>query len=76
LLNLDGVHGTDCPVAFWYHHPSIVPEVGAEFIQMPDKSLYCRSVSDGAYSPVHDVREGSSVDLGMEYSGNHPTLPS
>ena len=61
FLNLDGVHGWECPVKFWYHHSAVVPQPGAEFMQTPDGKLYCRVAVDGKYQLRGEVKEGDKV---------------
>ena len=67
LLNLDAVHGRDCPVRFWYHHAGVKPIAGAVFLQTPDGKLYCRSVVDSAYQPAREVNEGSEIQIGGQF---------
>ena len=47
LLSLDGIHGWNCPVKFWYHHPAVPPEAGTQFLQTPDGKLHYRVIADG-----------------------------
>ena len=63
FLNLDGIHGQSCPVKFWYHHPAVHSESGVEFLQTPDRKLYCRVGSGGKYRPRGLVKEGDQVEL-------------
>ena len=63
VLNLDGIHGQNCPVKFWYHHPAVNSESGVEFLQTPDGKLYCRVGSGGKYRPQGLVREGDRVEF-------------
>lgn len=67
LLNLDGVHGWRCPVKFWYHHPAVTPAPGAEFLQAPDRKLYCRAVVEGAYQDPREVKQGDEIELGAGF---------
>ena len=68
LLNLDGVHGSEFPVKFWYHHPQVTPIAGAAFLQTPDGTLYCRPSSAGAYQAARQVQQGDRIALGDEFS--------
>jgi hypothetical protein len=63
FLNLDGIHGQNCPVKFWYHHPALRSESGIEFLQTPDGKLYCRVGSGGKYRPRGQVKEGDRVEI-------------
>jgi hypothetical protein len=67
LLNLDAVHGSSCPVRFWYHHAGVKPIAGAAFLQTPDGKLYCRSVVDGGYQPGREVKEGGEIQIGGQF---------
>jgi len=62
-LSLDGIHGWDCPVKFWYHHPAAPAAVGVEFLQTPDGELYCRLVSEGRYEPRGSVGKGAQLEI-------------
>jgi len=63
LLNLDGIHGWNCPVKFWYHHAALTPEPGVEFLQTPDGKLCCRAASEGNYEPRATVKQGDQIDI-------------
>jgi hypothetical protein len=63
FLNLDGIHGQNCPVKFWYHHPAVHSESGVEFLQTPDGKLYCRVGNGGTYRGRGLVKEGDRVEL-------------
>jgi len=67
LLNLDGVHGSRCPVKFWYHHPAVSPAPGAEFLQTPDGKLYARASVDGAYRVRGEVEQGDEIEIGAGF---------
>ena len=68
LLNLDGVHGHELPVKFWYHHGGLTPIPGARFLQTPAGKLYCRAVVGGVYEAAREVGEGERIPLGAEFS--------
>ena len=68
LVNLDGVHGSICPVRFWYHHPQVRRTPGAVFVQTPDGDLWCRAVVDGRYREAEPVQTGSQVPIGRRFS--------
>ncbi len=68
LLNLDGIHGWNCPVKFWYHHPAVLPEAGTQFLQTPDGKLHYRVVADGKLLAHGEVKEGTRF-------GDRPTRP-
>ena len=61
LLNLDGIHGWNCPVKFWYHHPAVLPEAGTQFLQTPDGKLHYRVIADGKMLSHGEVKEGSQI---------------
>jgi hypothetical protein len=61
LLSLDAIHGTNCPVKFWYHHPAVAPETGTHLLQTPDGKLYYRVVVDGKLLSHGEAREGSRI---------------
>ena len=61
LLNLDAIHGRDCPIKFWYHHPAASPEAGTQLLQTPDGKLYYRVVVDGKLLSHGEAREGSRI---------------
>ena len=61
LLSLDAIHGRNCPVKFWYHHPAVPPEAGIEFLQTPDGKLHYRVVADGKLLSHGEVKEGSQI---------------
>jgi cytochrome c-type biogenesis protein CcsB len=67
LLNLDGVHGSVCPVKFFYHHPAVAARSGVEFIQAPDGKLYCRTGADGKYLQHGEVREGNRIKAAADF---------
>jgi hypothetical protein len=62
-LNLDGIHGQNCPVKFWYYHPAASAESGIEFLQTPDGKLYCRVGSGGTYRARGLVKEGDRIEM-------------
>jgi hypothetical protein len=68
LVNLDGVHGSICPVRFWYHHPQVDRTPGAIFAQTPDGELWCRPVVDGQYRDAQPVEVGGQVPIGGRFS--------
>ena len=61
LLNLDGIHGWNCPVKFWYHHPAVLPEAGTQFLQTPEGKLHYRVIADGKMLSHGEVKEGSQI---------------
>lgn len=50
LLNFDGIHGWSSPVKFWFHHQASAPEASTEFVQAPNRKLYCRTALDGKFT--------------------------
>ncbi len=60
-LSLDGIHGWNCPVKFYYHHPSVPPQPGTQFLQTPDGKLHYRVVADGKLVAHGEVREGTKI---------------
>ena len=67
LLNLDGMHGWNSPVKFWYHHPAIKPEPGVEFLQTPDGKLYCRTADQGSYQARGEVKPGDTIKMAAQF---------
>jgi len=67
LLNLDGIHGWNCPVKFWYHHPAVAPQSGVAFFQTSDGELYCRVAWDGKYEPKGAVTQGQSIEIAGQF---------
>lgn len=63
LLNLDGVHGLQCPVKFWYHHPAVSPAPGTDFFQTPNGKLYCRVSAEGKYKNLGEVTVGDPIEV-------------
>ena len=61
LLSLDAIHGWDCPVKFWYHHPAVAPETGTQFLQTPEGRLYYRVVADGKLLSHGEAKVGSRI---------------
>jgi len=68
LLNLDRVHGRECPVKFYYHHPAVAPEPGIEFLQTPDGKLYCRVIREGKIEPRGAVGKGDQIEVSPQFS--------
>jgi hypothetical protein len=68
LLNLDRVHGRECPVKFYYHHPAVVPEPGIEFLQTPDGKLYCRVIREGKIEPRGAVGKGDQIEVSSQFT--------
>ncbi len=68
LLTLDGVHGRELPVKFWYHHPVVTPIPGAVFLQTPSGKLFCRAAVGGSYTPAREVKAGDQIALGGQFS--------
>ena len=62
LLSLDGIHGWNCPVKFWYHHPAMTKEAGTQFLQTPEGKLYYRVVADGKLLGRGEVKEGARIE--------------
>ena len=60
LLNFDGIHGWTSPVKFWFHHLASAPKASTEFVQAPDRKLYCRTALDGKFT--------SHGQIGLEQS--------
>ncbi len=68
LLTMEGVTGEVCPVRFWYHHGAVTPTPGADFAQMPDGMLYCRTTVHDYRTPVRRVQVGDTVPLGSQFN--------
>jgi hypothetical protein len=68
FMSLDGVHGRNCPVQFWYHHPAVAAESGIEFLAAPNGKLYCRVGIGGKYEPRGAVAPGDSIPTWAESS--------
>jgi cytochrome c-type biogenesis protein CcsB len=60
-FNLDVMHGTTCPVKFWYHHPSVPSSI--EFLNTSDGKLYSRIGSKGKYKSQGEIKVGGQVDI-------------
>lgn len=67
FLTLDAVHGWDCPVKFWYHHPAVKAVPGVEFLAAPGGKLYCRVGSRDQYVPRGEVQPGADIDAGAHF---------
>ena len=67
LLSLEGIHGGDCPVKFWYHHPAVMLEAGTQFLQMPDGKLNYRVVADGKVLARGEAKEGDQINAGEQF---------
>ena len=67
-LNLDGAHGGRCPVKFWYYHPAVSAQPGAEFLQGADGRLYCRVGAGGKYLWRGKVSEGDQIETWAGFS--------
>ena len=76
LLNLDGIHGWNCPVKFWYHHPAVLPEAGTQFLQTPDGKLHYRVIADGKMLSHGEVKEGSRIRDSRPTPPFHRQVPS
>ncbi len=63
MLSLAKIHGWNCPVKFWYHHPAVLPEAGTQFLQTPDGKLHYRVVADGK---MRLARRGEGRAAGFE----------
>ena len=61
LLNLDLMHGRQCPVQFWSHHPAAPPEAGVQFLQTPDEKLHYRVIAGGKLASRGKVKEGAPI---------------
>jgi cytochrome c-type biogenesis protein CcsB len=61
LLNLDNMHGWNCPVKLWYHHPAVVPEAGVQFLQTPDGKLHYRVIAKGKMTAHGEAKSGSRI---------------
>ena len=68
LLNLDGVHGRELPLKFWYHHAGVSPNPGGVFLQTPSGKLYCKAAVGGKYQPPREVRAGGRIPLGADFT--------
>ena len=63
LLSLDGIHGWNSPVKFWYHHPAVTPEAGTQFLQTPDGKLHYRVIAKGKIGPHGEAKEGNRIPV-------------
>ncbi|MGA2616543.1 MAG: cytochrome c biogenesis protein ResB [Thermoguttaceae bacterium] len=63
MQSFEGIHGWNCPVKFWYHHPAVAAGPGAQFLQTPDGKLYCRVGLGGKYQMRGAVRAGDEIEL-------------
>ena len=61
MFTLDVMHGTTCPVKFWYHHP--VAPSSIEFLNTPDGKIYCRIGSKGKYQSQGEIKVGGQFDI-------------
>jgi ABC-type transport system involved in cytochrome c biogenesis permease subunit len=66
FLNLDAIHGRNCPVQFWYHHPAVRPEAGVQFLQTPDGKLHYRVVADGKVLSHGEANEKSRIQVSSQ----------
>ena len=67
-LNLDRAHGPTCPVKFWYYHPAVSAQPGAQFLQGPDGRLYCRVAAGSEYLSRGEVAEGDQIETWVGFS--------
>lgn len=67
FLNLDGAHGLDCPVKFWYRHPAVKADSGVEFLYTPNGKVNCRVGVKGKYEPRGVVRKGDEIDTSAHF---------
>jgi len=67
FLTLDAVHGWDCPVKFWYHHPAVKVVPGVEFLAAPGGKLFCRVGRRDHYLPRGEVKPGDDIDTGAHF---------
>ena len=56
-----------CPVKFWYHHPKVAVASGVEFLETPNRKLYCRVARDGKYQPGAVVALGDEIEMGGQF---------
>jgi len=63
MVNYQSIRKQACPVKFWYHHPAASAASGAEFLQTPDRKLYCRVGAGGAYQPRGEVKPGDRITV-------------
>ncbi len=68
FLNHDGIHGASCPVKFWYHHPAVTSESGVEFLQTPDRKVYCRVGMDGKYQSRGAVTKDQPIEFAAQFT--------
>ncbi len=61
FANPDGMRLVNCPVKFWYHHPSVAAESAVELLCTSDGKLYCR-VGNGKYEPRGEVHAGDLLE--------------
>ncbi len=70
LVNFESLKKQSCPVKFWYHHPAVVAPMGTEFLETPDRKLYCRTGlplggagAGGVYQPRGEVKVGDRITV-------------
>lgn len=67
FLNLDGVHGRNTPVKFWYHHPEVKAPDCVEFLHTPEGKLFCRVGRDGKYDGQGEASKGKAVPFSPQF---------
>ena len=66
FVNYESTRKQACPVKFWYHHPATVAATGAEFLQPPDGTLYCRVGAGGTFQARGKVKPGDQIPLSAD----------
>lgn len=61
FANPEGMRTVNCPVKFWYHHPSLAAEPAVEFLSTSNGKLYCR-VGNGKYESRGEVHAGDMLE--------------
>ena len=61
FANPEGMRTVNCPVKFWYHHPSVAAEPAVEFLSTSGGKLYCR-VGNGKYESRGEVHAGDLLE--------------
>lgn len=62
LLNLNAARQVQCPVEFWYHHPTTASWSGTDFLQTPGGELYCRVTTGGQHISRGQVEPGAPIE--------------
>ena len=67
LLSSKASTAESCPIKFWYHHPKVAVVSGVEFLQTPNRKLYCRIARNSTYQPGATVATGNEIEMGAQF---------